>query len=110
MDQGLNQEHEISLNGQQPAGAKVSDGPESVDGPANIGVAPIWKGLRGLLIAQIFGQFNDQAWKQIVILLAMAAVASEAAEARTNRHRHHDALARPSDLDLAAGRGCWPTG
>ena len=35
-------------------------------------------GLRGLLIAQIFGQFNDQAWKQMVILLAMAAVASEA--------------------------------
>ena len=37
-----------------------------------------WLGLRGLLIAQFFGQFNDQAWKQLVILLAMAAVASEA--------------------------------
>jgi acyl-[acyl-carrier-protein]-phospholipid O-acyltransferase/long-chain-fatty-acid--[acyl-carrier-protein] ligase len=35
------------------------------------------RGLRGLLIAQAFGQFNDQAWKQLVILLAMAAVASE---------------------------------
>ncbi len=30
------------------------------------------------MIAQIFGQFNDQAFKQIVILLAMAAVAGEA--------------------------------
>ena len=37
-----------------------------------------WHGLRGLLIAQIFGQFNDQAWKQLVILLAMAAVVGEA--------------------------------
>jgi acyl-[acyl-carrier-protein]-phospholipid O-acyltransferase/long-chain-fatty-acid--[acyl-carrier-protein] ligase len=36
------------------------------------------RGLRGLLVAQAFGQFNDQAWKQLVILLAMAAVASEA--------------------------------
>jgi acyl-[acyl-carrier-protein]-phospholipid O-acyltransferase/long-chain-fatty-acid--[acyl-carrier-protein] ligase len=35
------------------------------------------RGLRGLLIAQAFGQFNDQAWKQLVILLAMAAVISE---------------------------------
>ena len=36
--------------------------------------------LRGLLVAQIFGQFNDQAWKQLVILLAMAAVVGEAAK------------------------------
>jgi len=34
------------------------------------------RGLRGLLIAQAFGQFNDQAWKAVVILLAMAAVVS----------------------------------
>jgi acyl-[acyl-carrier-protein]-phospholipid O-acyltransferase/long-chain-fatty-acid--[acyl-carrier-protein] ligase len=34
--------------------------------------------LRGLLIAQIFGAFNDNAFKQIVVLLAMGAVASEA--------------------------------
>ncbi|MFI5460249.1 MAG: acyl-[ACP]--phospholipid O-acyltransferase [Isosphaerales bacterium] len=37
-----------------------------------------WLGLRGLLVAQFLGQFNDQAWKQLVILLAMAAVVSEA--------------------------------
>jgi acyl-[acyl-carrier-protein]-phospholipid O-acyltransferase / long-chain-fatty-acid--[acyl-carrier-protein] ligase len=30
-------------------------------------------GLKGLLVAQFLGQFNDQAWKQIVILLAIAA-------------------------------------
>ncbi len=42
------------------------------------GAEPAPGSLRGLLIAQIFGQFNDQAWKQIVILLAMATVASEA--------------------------------
>ncbi len=40
----------------------------------------VWRVLRGLLTAQAFGQFNDQAWKQIVILLAMATVASEAAK------------------------------
>jgi acyl-[acyl-carrier-protein]-phospholipid O-acyltransferase/long-chain-fatty-acid--[acyl-carrier-protein] ligase len=33
-----------------------------------------------LITAQIFGQFNDQAWKQLVILLAMAPVAGEAAK------------------------------
>ncbi len=32
--------------------------------------------ITGLLITQAIGQFNDQAWKQLVILLAMAAVAS----------------------------------
>jgi acyl-[acyl-carrier-protein]-phospholipid O-acyltransferase / long-chain-fatty-acid--[acyl-carrier-protein] ligase len=36
------------------------------------------RGLRGLLVAQFLGQFNDQAWKQIVILLAIAAAVSEA--------------------------------
>ena len=34
--------------------------------------------LRGLLIAQTFGAFNDNAWKQIVVLMAMATVSSEA--------------------------------
>src|SRR5215472_11312079 len=34
--------------------------------------------LRGLLFAQLFGQFNDQAWKAFVILLAIAATAGEA--------------------------------
>jgi acyl-[acyl-carrier-protein]-phospholipid O-acyltransferase/long-chain-fatty-acid--[acyl-carrier-protein] ligase len=36
------------------------------------------RGLRGLLIAQFLGQFNDSAWKQIVILLAIAAAVNEA--------------------------------
>jgi acyl-[acyl-carrier-protein]-phospholipid O-acyltransferase/long-chain-fatty-acid--[acyl-carrier-protein] ligase len=39
-----------------------------------------WRGLRGLLIAQAFGQFNDNAWKWMVIPLATAAVVSEAAK------------------------------
>jgi acyl-[acyl-carrier-protein]-phospholipid O-acyltransferase/long-chain-fatty-acid--[acyl-carrier-protein] ligase len=39
-----------------------------------------WRGLRGLITAQVFGQFNDQAWKQLVILLAMAPVVGEAAK------------------------------
>ncbi len=85
MDQGLNQEHDISLNGQQPSWATPSTGPEVDLVAERSSNRTTWKGLRGLLIAQIFGQFNDQAWKQIVILLAMAAVASEAAEARANR-------------------------
>jgi acyl-[acyl-carrier-protein]-phospholipid O-acyltransferase / long-chain-fatty-acid--[acyl-carrier-protein] ligase len=42
--------------------------------------AGVWSKLNGLLIAQAFGQFNDQAWKQVVTLLAMAAVATEAAK------------------------------
>ena len=36
------------------------------------GYGSIWRKLHGLLIAQAFGQFNDQAWKQVVTLLAMA--------------------------------------
>ncbi len=39
---------------------------------------PESRGLKGLLVAQFLGQFNDQAWKQIVILLAIGAAASEA--------------------------------
>ncbi len=39
--------------------------------------------LRGLFIAQFLGAFNDNAWKQLLILLAMAAVvAGEAGEAQ----------------------------
>ena len=36
--------------------------------------------LRGLLVSQAIGQFNDNAWKQVVVLLAMAAVATETAK------------------------------
>ena len=35
--------------------------------------------LRGLLIAQFLGAFNDNAWKQVVTLLAIAAAASDEA-------------------------------
>jgi acyl-[acyl-carrier-protein]-phospholipid O-acyltransferase/long-chain-fatty-acid--[acyl-carrier-protein] ligase len=41
--------------------------------------AGVWYVLRGLLTAQAFGLFNDNAWKQIVIALAAGAVATEAA-------------------------------
>src|SRR5438552_854722 len=33
--------------------------------------------LRGLLVAQALGTFNDNAWKQIIAFLAIAAAASE---------------------------------
>lgn len=36
-----------------------------------------WRGLRALIVAQFFGAFNDNAWKQFVILLAINRVASE---------------------------------
>ena len=36
--------------------------------------------LRGLLVSQAIGTFNDNAWKQVVILLAMAPVATETAK------------------------------
>jgi acyl-[acyl-carrier-protein]-phospholipid O-acyltransferase/long-chain-fatty-acid--[acyl-carrier-protein] ligase len=35
--------------------------------------------LRGLLVAQLLGAFNDNAWKQVVILLAIATALGEAA-------------------------------
>ncbi len=46
------------------------------------GYAGIWRKLHGLLVAQAFGQFNDQALKQVVTILAMAAVVEEAAKIR----------------------------
>jgi acyl-[acyl-carrier-protein]-phospholipid O-acyltransferase/long-chain-fatty-acid--[acyl-carrier-protein] ligase len=78
MDNGGNQNGEIVSAEANPT-RNVAPG----TGPADASREPAgygqnWRGLRGLLIAQIFGQFNDQAWKQIVILLAMAAVAGEA--------------------------------
>ena len=78
MDQAVEEQQEISLNGPQPLWTKPS--PElEVDHVADPGGdRHKWRGLRGLLVAQIFGQFNDQAWKQIVILLAMGSVAGEA--------------------------------
>jgi acyl-[acyl-carrier-protein]-phospholipid O-acyltransferase/long-chain-fatty-acid--[acyl-carrier-protein] ligase len=36
-----------------------------------------WRGLRALIVAQFLGAFNDNAWKQFVILLAIDRVASE---------------------------------
>src|SRR4051794_11910940 len=43
------------------------------------GVAPGRSGdpLRGLVVAQALGAFNDNAWKNLVALLAMAAAVSE---------------------------------
>ena len=77
MDQVLEQVPEIAWDGQPPAWE--SPPPLDVEPtPKAASDRPGEHGLRGLLIAQIFGQFNDQAWKQIVILLAMATVASEA--------------------------------
>jgi acyl-[acyl-carrier-protein]-phospholipid O-acyltransferase/long-chain-fatty-acid--[acyl-carrier-protein] ligase len=36
-----------------------------------------WQGLRSLIVAQFFGAFNDNAWKQLVILLAINGAVSE---------------------------------
>ena len=36
-----------------------------------------YRPLRGLLIAQFFGAFNDNAWKLMVVFLAIKQVASE---------------------------------
>jgi acyl-[acyl-carrier-protein]-phospholipid O-acyltransferase/long-chain-fatty-acid--[acyl-carrier-protein] ligase len=44
---------------------------------ATSAAVPPRRGLTGLITAQVFGQFNDQAWKQLVILMAMAGVATE---------------------------------
>ena len=38
---------------------------------------PAGNPLRGLLVAQFFGSFNDNAWKQLVALLAIKAAASD---------------------------------
>src|SRR5271168_4093042 len=71
---------EVALEGPQPAWKKPP-GELEVDRVAEKDVdGREWYRLRGLLIAQIFGQFNDQAWKQLVILLAMASVVGEAAK------------------------------
>lgn len=71
---------EIALNGQLPA-RKKPPGDLDVDHVSEKDVdGRVWHRLRGLLVAQVFGQFNDQAWKQLVILLAMATVVGEAAK------------------------------
>ena len=81
MDHEMDQQWDKRANGPLSASVKpLADLDPEEFTPAIDGDAPKWNGLRGLLVAQIFGQFNDQAWKQIVILLAMAAVASEAAK------------------------------
>src|SRR4051812_40865602 len=40
--------------------------------------APARHPMRGLLVAQALGAFNDNAWKQVVVLLAMAAATTQA--------------------------------
>ena len=68
------------------------------------GYGGVWRKLNGLLVAQAFGQFNDQAWKQVVMLLAMAGVV-ERGRRRSSKtaHRPDRAHASASAL-LAAGR------
>ncbi len=81
MDHDLDQPQDTRANGpmsnwvQPPPALDLGESVPQVNGDR-----PIWQRLKGVLVAQIFGQFNDQAWKQIVILLAMATVASEAAK------------------------------
>ena len=56
------------------------DGNDGTQTHEAAGYAGIWRKLNGLLVAQAFGQFNDQALKQVVTILAMAAVVEEAAQ------------------------------
>ena len=67
------------------------------------GYAGVWRRLHGLLVAQAFGQFNDQAWKQVVTLLAMAAVVDEAAKIEHRRPLAQIALDASAAALLAAG-------
>src|SRR5690242_1249525 len=55
------------------------------DTPTAGAVAPPRHPLRGLLVAQAIGAFNDNAWKQVVILLLMATVVGHAAAAESAR-------------------------
>src|SRR4051812_6939764 len=52
----------------------------AMDGDLDLTAGPVERRrpLLGLLVAQFLGSFNDNAWKQIVILLAVASAASEA--------------------------------
>ena len=68
------------------------------------GFAGVWRRLNGLLVAQAFGQFNDQAWKQVVTLLAMAAVVEEAAKQEKTATRPDRADASAAVLLTAGGR------
>ena len=90
------------MRAEAPAAQELDQFPETAEGGSN------WRGLRGLLIAQIFGQFNDQAWKQIVILLMMAAVASEPEKQSAHRRRHDDAF-DPAGACFRCLRGSLPT-
>lgn len=49
------------------------------DGRTTAAVAPRRRPMLGLLVSQSLGAFNDNAWKQVVVLLAVAAASSEAA-------------------------------
>ena len=78
MDHAVEEQQETSLNGPPPPWKMPPPDLEVGHVADPGGDRHKWRGLRGLLVAQIFGQFNDQAWKQLVILLAMAAVVGEA--------------------------------
>jgi len=60
---------------------KIDDGAESASDSESTSKAQNdesrWRGLRGLIVAQFFGAFNDNAWKQFVIFLAIEKLASE---------------------------------
>ena len=72
------------------------------------GYKSVWHRLRGVLVAQAFGQFNDQAWKQLVILLAMAAVVGEARQ-WDRRRIAQIAMMIPLTV-FRCRRACSPTG
>ena len=65
--------------------------------------------LVGLIVSQALGAFNDNAWKQIVILLAIVAAASDGDGAGTGGVRP-DRPDDPADARSRARRACSPTG
>jgi acyl-[acyl-carrier-protein]-phospholipid O-acyltransferase / long-chain-fatty-acid--[acyl-carrier-protein] ligase len=61
------------------------------------------RGLKGLILTQILGQFNDQAWKQLVIILAMAGVVGETAKTERTAIVTMALLAPLTIISLPAG-------
>ncbi len=77
MDHGVFPDQSGSSNGSPKPDGRAPDRLGAEPAAHAVASESRWHGLGGLLVAQIFGQFNDQAWKQLVILLAMASVVGE---------------------------------
>ena len=66
--------------------------------------------LLGLLVAQSLGAFNDNAWKQVVALLAIGSRGERVGGRRSTRRFAQVDPDDPADALLAARRASSPTG